>query len=104
MKPKRPRARAVPVVLDLSKLSERCSYHGSLEHKDKRSWLGSLARGDGRATWPRSAPLTTDQERDTATEWVREAIRNGQFDPGCELRNGFPRYIGPRTVPTGTGF
>lgn len=33
-----------------------------------------------------------------ATKWVREAIRNGQFDREQELRNGFPRYIWHRTA------
>jgi hypothetical protein len=98
MKPKRPRTHTVRVTVDLRAVAERCSYHGSLEHKDKRSWLG-LPRPRRK---PRDVaticPLTTDQDRDTATEWVREAIRNGQFDRNQELRNGFPRYIWHRTA------
>jgi hypothetical protein len=35
----------------------------------------------------------TNEQRETATEWVKEAIRNGQFDLGYAMRNGFPRYI-----------
>jgi hypothetical protein len=93
MKPKRPRVRVVRVTPDLGALAERCSYHGSIEHKDKRSWLG-LPRPRRR---PRDVaticPLVTNQEREIATEWVKEAVRNGQFDRGYELRNGFPRYI-----------
>ena len=98
MKPKRPTARAVPVAVDLPELAERCAYHGSIERKDKRSWLG-LPRPRRR---PRDVaticPLVTAQERDIATEWVREAIRNGQFDRERELRNGFPRYIWHRSA------
>ena len=83
-----------PVTLDLGEVADRCSYHGSLEHKDKRSWLGRP-----RPRWrPRDVaticPLVNPEERDMATEWVREAIHNGQFDTAQELRNGFPRYIG----------
>ena len=36
--------------------------------------------------------MVTEQERQTATEWVKEAIRNGQFDRR-DWRNGFPRYV-----------
>jgi hypothetical protein len=95
MKPKRPRARppAVPEDLDAA----RCWYEGSREHKDRRSWLG-LPRP--RRT-PRDVaticPMVTEQERDVATGWVRDAIRNGQFDRR-DWRNGFPRYVWHRAA------
>jgi hypothetical protein len=70
MKPKRPTTRAVPVAVDLAELAECCADHGSIEHKDKRSWLG-VPRPRRR---PRDVaticPLVTVQERDTATGWV----------------------------------
>ena len=98
MKPKRPRTRAVPVTLDLAELAGRCSYRGSIEHKDKRSWLG-LPRPRRRSRDVATiCPLVTAQERDMATEWVREAIGRGQFDRDQELRNGFPRYIWHQTA------
>jgi hypothetical protein len=34
----------------------------------------------------------TNEDRLTATAWVREAIVNGRFDRH-DWRNGFPRYI-----------
>lgn len=39
MKPKRPPGRNPAVPQDLQAVSERCSYEGSREHKDRRSWL-----------------------------------------------------------------
>ena len=92
VKPKRPRARAPVVPSDLRAVAARCSYEGSREHKDRRSWLG-LPRPRRR---PRDVaticPLVTEQDRAMATAWVREAIVNGQFDRR-DWRNDFPRYI-----------
>ena len=93
MAPRRPRSRqAHRMPDDLVSLAARCEYVGSVEHKDQRSWLG-LPRPRRR---PRDVaticPLVTKQDRDTATDWVREAITAGNFDPS-DLRNGFPRKI-----------
>lgn len=91
-RPKRPRARAPAIPPDLEKVAQRREYEGSKEHKDKRSWLGlprHRTKPDDVAT---ICPMVGDHERAVATEWVREAVRNGQFDRS-DWRNGFPRYV-----------
>jgi hypothetical protein len=96
-KPKRPRSRSPVIPDDLGAVADRCSYEGSIEHKDKRSWLG-LPRPRRK---PRDVaticPMVTEKEREVANEWVKEAIRNGQFRRD-DWRNGLPRYIWYRTA------
>ena len=65
----------------------RARYAGSSEHKDKKWWGGSPSarqlpggrvgrRGKQHTTL---CPLTTEKDRARATEWVRQAIANGQY-------------------------
>jgi hypothetical protein len=91
---KRPADRRPTIPDNLEELAERCEYLGSKVHKDRRSWLG-LPR-PRRSVEPEETAticdLVTDSDRDQATEWVRTAIRNRQFDL-TDWRNGFPRRI-----------
>lgn len=86
------RRQTVDIPSDLTALAERCEYVGSTEHKDQRSWLG-LPRPRRR---PRDVatirPLVTERDRAQATNWVRSAIVQGNFDR-TGWRNGFPRKI-----------
>jgi hypothetical protein len=76
------------------------TYLGSAEHK-QHAWWGGLPQGnvgaDGKATRPKKqmttiCPLTESAERDTATDWVRQAIRLGQLR-FFEGDKDFPRYV-----------
>jgi hypothetical protein len=96
-KPNRPRPHISAVPDDLVAVSERCSYEGSREHKDRRSWLGLPRPRRRPADVATVCPMVTEQERDLATGWVRAAIKNGQFDR-ADWRNGFPRYIWYRSA------
>ena len=68
-------------------LAARAEYHGSREHKLKRSWLGmpmarqlpggKVGRRDKQTTTV--CPLTTEQDRKLATTWLRKAIEAGQY-------------------------
>ena len=71
---------------ELTDLAERATYKGSPEHKDKRWWKG-LPEGrqlpGGQVGRPGKqtttiCPLTSEDDRKRATEWVRLAIRLGQ--------------------------
>lgn len=91
---KRPPSRRPAIPADLEELSQRCEYVGSQVHKDKRSWLG-LPRPHRSADPEETAtvcPLVSEDDRNTATQWCRIAIRNKQFDP-VDWQNGFPRHI-----------
>lgn len=93
MTPRRPRVPATRDITDASDaLADRCSYEGSREHKDRRSWLGLPQPRRRLADIATICPMVTEEDRRTATEWVKEAIKNHQFDPR-DIRNGFPRYI-----------
>lgn len=92
MPPRRPGRPQPEAPEDLEDVAERCDYVGSEEHKDQRWWQGM--------PWPRNHPrdvaticsLVTERDRDQATEWIREAIKNGQFGRK-DWRNGFPRRV-----------
>jgi hypothetical protein len=82
---------------ELSALSERCDYEGSVEHKNQKSWLGlpHHRRGHDSEDHRQTAtlcPLTSDDQRHIATTWVRFAVENSQFSKD-EWRGDFPRYL-----------
>ncbi|MFC3229881.1 hypothetical protein ACFOGJ_21705 [Marinibaculum pumilum] len=66
---------------------EQAIYVGSPEHKKERWWGGlpeAYVGPDGDASRPGRqitsvCELTTEAERDEATNWVRTALRMGQF-------------------------
>jgi hypothetical protein len=98
---KRPRPiispHSTPTKKQLKVLATRCDYEGSLEHKNKRSWLGipKPRRGrdleDSRQT-ATICELNECTDREKATRWVREAIENGQFARD-QWKDEFPRYL-----------
>jgi hypothetical protein len=77
----------------------RASYVGSAEHKDQPSWLGlprlrrrNPSDPDDHRQNATVCPLVTEEDRNRATQWVRQAIGNGQFDPRI-WAGEFPRNI-----------
>ena len=81
-------------------LAERASYTGSEEHKTKR-WWGGLPGvrydKDGNAVrYKRQkttiCDLVTEADRRRATEWVRAAIRSGQYK-FLEGDQDFPKHV-----------
>ena len=103
VKPKRPGGAPQRAELSLRErqaLAARARYEGSGEHKDKR-WWGGLPMAKqlpgGRVGRPGKqqttvCPLTTDEDRKQATEWVRQAIINGQYK-FHEADQEFPKKI-----------
>lgn len=100
---KRPKKR--PKRPDLSpeerrELAARASYEGSPEHKVELWWHGlPEARqlpggrvGRRRKQTTTICTLTTEEDRVRATEWVRQAIANGQYRY-YEGDKDFPRRI-----------
>jgi hypothetical protein len=88
-----------------SKLAARAVYTGSVEHKNQKSWLGlprhrhhesiETAGYEQNATL---CPLVTDADRAKADAWVKNAIRNGQYNN--DIWDGdFPRNIWHREGP-----
>lgn len=103
VKPKRPQRapqRAALSPCEREALAARARYQGSSEHKDKK-WWGGLPRARqlpggsiGRRGKQQTTlcPLTTNEDRDRATEWVRQAIINGQYR-FHEADQEFPKKI-----------
>ena len=100
---KRPRQIPIPTPTDaeLAALSERAIYHGSVEHKERKSWLGlpQPRRGRKGRSDPRDhrqnatiCPLIADDDRDMATRWVRVAIIGRQFDQNVR-KGDFPKHL-----------
>jgi hypothetical protein len=66
---------------------QTASYVGSAEHKKSAWWGGypdAFVNQNGLATRPGKqlttiCPLTTEAERQTATEWVQKALQSGQL-------------------------
>jgi hypothetical protein len=84
---------------DLEDLASRAEYVGSVEHKNRKSWLG-LPKPRRSKNPPEEAticPLVGQKDREIATKWVKYAICNRQFDPN-DLQNGFPRHIWHRNA------
>ena len=89
-KTKQPEQRPQRVALSLGEreaLAVRARYQGSSEHKAEK-WWGGLPRarqlpggriGRRRKQVTTLCPLTTEEDRDRATAWVRQAIINGQY-------------------------
>lgn len=83
-----------PAAIDLA------AYVGSAEHKQTRWWGGLPAAyvgSDGLAVRPKKqtttiCPLVSNADRRSATEWVREALRLGQFRY-YEADQDFPNHI-----------
>jgi hypothetical protein len=98
---KRPGRTMIPNLnaIDRDVLAKRAVYAGSVEHKDKASWLGlpQLRRdrhsdgGDHRQN-ASVCRLVGEEDKERATQWVQHAIRNGQFDPNI-WAGDFPRDI-----------
>ena len=76
------------------------TYVGSEEHKAKRWWGGMPGvrrRKGGEIQRPKKqhttvCPLVTEEDRERATLWIREAIRNRQ----CRFVDGdgqFPKHV-----------
>jgi hypothetical protein len=91
---KRPKSRRPEIPADLTELAERCTYEGSLEHKDRRSWLGTPKprRSKDPALMATICPLVSNKDRERATAWVQAAIRAGNFDR-TDWQGGFSRHI-----------
>ena len=87
---KRPAQRPLRMELTSAQrrdLSARAQYTGSAEHKDRHWWHG-LPRARqrpggrlGRAGKQKTTvcPLTTERDRVRATEWVKDAIKRGNY-------------------------
>jgi len=89
---KRPKTQLPEIPKNLADLAGRCKYVGSVEHKDKKSWLGlPQPRRRPRQT-ATICPLYSNEDRDRATEWVRAAIRAGNFRK-ADWQGGLPRHI-----------
>ena len=78
----------------------RVRYVGSSEHKLER-WCGGLPRarqlpggqvGRRKRQTTTICPLCTEQDRDHATRWVRNAIVTGQYR-FFESDQGFPKKV-----------
>ena len=72
--------------------ARRARYVGSPEHKNAR-WWGGLPKAGARG--PRLTticPMTSDEDRRTATTWLRQAIRSGQYKFVRGDRD-FPKHV-----------
>lgn len=86
---RRPRQRPARVLPSAERhaLAARVRYLGSEEHKERRWWGGlpearqlpggRVGRRNRQTTTV--CPLTTAQDRDRATQWIRDAITEGQY-------------------------
>lgn len=86
---KRPRQRAMRVLSAAERrtVAARARYSGSAEHKVQRWWGGlpearqlpggRIGRQNKQTTTV--CPLTTAQDRDRATQWIRSAIMEAQY-------------------------
>lgn len=99
-RPRRIRKRPALSEAQRRALAARARYEGSSEHKDKRWWGGLPAarqlpggrvgrRGKQTTT---VCPLTSMEDRDRATEWLRRAIRAGQYR-FVEADQDFPKKV-----------
>lgn len=82
-------------------LARQASYLGSSEHRTSRWWGGlpqaRLDRAGNVRSRPKKqhttpCPLVTEADRSRATEWVRTALRQGQFR-FVEGDGEFPKHI-----------
>jgi hypothetical protein len=83
----------------LKALASRAVYSGSVEHEEKKSWLGlpkpRHQNDDGSFGFKQNAticPLVADAEKDQATSWIKAAITNQQFNP-LIWDGEFPREV-----------
>lgn len=85
-RPKKQSSHSELTVAERRTLAQGASYEGSSEHK-VTGWWGGLPharqRRGGKVGRPRKqtttvCPLTTEEHRSRATEWVRRAIAAGQ--------------------------
>lgn len=109
------RPRQIPTRIPLSaEQIASATYVGSDEHKDRRWWggLGGAYVGrSGVATRPKKlntsiCPMTTATDRETATCWVRCALRSGQLIY-LEGDKDFPSriwYRDPATAQSWSGY
>ena len=99
---KRPRQRPsrVLTVAQRHALAARARYSGSEEHKERR-WWGGLPKarqlpggrvGRQNKQTTTVCPLTTEQDRDRATQWIRNAITQGQYR-FYESDQDFPKKV-----------
>ena len=81
-------------------LASNACYVGSPEHKDKR-WWGGLPKArqlaGGRVGRPGKqtttvCPMVTERQRDMATNWVRAALRDGNYR-FVEADKIYPKHI-----------
>ena len=81
-------------------LAARAKYVGSSEHKASRSWVGlpaSKQKKGGKVGRPGKqtttiCPLVSDEGRQLATDWIRSAIRAGQYK-FCQGDQDFPKKV-----------
>ena len=99
VRPKQPERRPQRVLPpgERKALAVRARYQGSGEHKDK-GWWGGLPKakqlpggGVGRRGKQQTTlcPLTTDKDRERATDWVRQAVGASQL-PSIASNDGQP--------------
>lgn len=76
-----------------SALAGRAVYTGSSEHKNRKWWGGEPRSGQRQKRQKTTiCPLAREDERDAATNWVREAIKRGQYE-FFEGDKDFPKHI-----------
>ena len=100
MKRPRQKAKRVLTVAERRTLAARARYSGSPEHKVRRWWGGlpearqlpggRVGRRNRQTTTV--CPLTAEQDRDRATQWIRSAITAGQYR-FYESDRDFPKKV-----------
>jgi len=72
-------------------VAERCTYHGSPYHKDRPGYAG-LPKANARRPAGSICPTELADDRNTPTQWLREAIiagRTGRWDE----QSGLPKEV-----------
>ena len=85
--PKARRVQEPPPDVDLAEVAATCSYVGSTYHKDIPSFAG-VPRG--RRPDASICPRRLAHEHRLIEDWLRDAVRAGQFG---SWERGYPRYI-----------
>ena len=60
-------------------VARRARYVGSPEHKNAGRWGGVPAAGARGPRLTTICPMTSAKDKHTATAWLRQAIRSGQY-------------------------
>jgi hypothetical protein len=75
--------------VSLEEVASRARYTGSPYHKDMPSFAGSAPRRRGANA--SLCPRELARQQSLIQEWLRTAIRSGQFSGSWE--HGFPRFV-----------